>query len=56
MSEKKPLAVMSRNELRAYRYVRKCQRRRHVKRTLALLCADAICAVIVLVKIASMLR
>lgn len=54
MCDGKQPVLMSRNELRAYRYIRKCQRRRHARRTLALVCVDTICAVIILAKIASM--
>lgn len=54
MCDGKQPVLMSRNELRAYRYICKCQRRRHARRTLALVCVDTICAVIILAKIASM--
>lgn len=54
MCELNEQTLMSRNELRAYRYSCRCQRRRHAKRTLTLVCADVICGAIIIVKIASM--
>ena len=51
-NEKQPV-VMSRNELKAYRYICKCRRRRHIKRTMALMCVDMACAVIILVRVIS---
>ena len=51
---RKPM-IMSRDQLRAYRYSCRCQRRRHVKRTLWLMCADVVCGAIILAKIAAML-
>ena len=54
MYEMKAQTLMSRNELRAYRYSRKCQRRRHLRRTMTLICVDILCAVIVLAKIVSL--
>lgn len=46
---------MSRDELRAYRYSKRCQRRRRIKRTLRLVCADAVCGAIIIAKIAAMI-
>ncbi|WP_297232265.1 hypothetical protein [uncultured Flavonifractor sp.] len=54
MRELNAQTLMSRNELRAYRYSRRCQRRRHAKRTLTLVCADVICGAIIIAKIAAM--
>ena len=51
-NEKQPV-VMSRNELRAYRYICKCQRRRRIKRTMTLMGVDMACAAIILVRVIS---
>lgn len=53
MRELNAQTLMSRNELRAYRYSCRCQRRRHAKRTLTLVCADVICGAIIIAKIAA---
>lgn len=41
-------AAMTREQLRAYRYISRCRRRREVKRRIVMLCVDAACAGIVI--------
>lgn len=45
------VAPVSRNERRAYRYSRKCERKRQNKRILTLACVDAACAAIIIARI-----